>query len=125
MDKSNLPSEFLACLMLVALLFFIIFLVRIPIIIAKRRGLRGTDLGIIRLLSWLGILLGVTWIVALVFSCAWLPKDKSKKADAMPLLTDKKLSSVDALVKLGNLKEKGLITEEEFNREKAKLLGSL
>lgn len=102
-----------------------ILIVRIPIIIAKRRGISGSDLGIISLLSWLGLLLGITWIVALVFSMLWQPKSAAIGTGKMPLAGEGQLSSVEALEKLGNLKDKGIITEDEFNREKAKLLNSL
>jgi len=37
------------------------------------------------------------------------------------MINDKK-SVVDEIVKLGELKEKGLLTEEEFNEQKKKLL---
>lgn len=103
-----------------------VLIVRIPIVIAKKRGITGSDLTIIAILSWLGILIGVTWIVALVFSLIWIPKKNGGPAEIKPLLSQgTSLSNVEALEKLGNLKEKGLITEEEFNREKTKLLDTL
>ncbi len=100
-----------------ALLFFLIFLfvfiliVRIPIIIAKNRGVAGSDLTTIAVLSWLGILFGLTWIAALILALLYTPSTDPDK-----------VVGIDELSKAYDLKEKGVISQSEFNRYKKKFL---
>ncbi len=94
---------------------FIILIIRLPIIIAKNRGITGEELSTITILSWVSLLVGITWIVALVLSLVYKPKkwiDKDEKLD------------LDQLEKLYSLKKKGIISQEEFEQEKQKILGA-
>ncbi len=91
-----------------------VFVVRIPIIIATSRGVSGSNLSTIAVLSWCGILLGITWFVALVLSLIYEPanwvSDNNKKGD------------LESLEKLFELKEKGVITQAEYERERKKII---
>ena len=72
---------------------------------------------------------GITWIVALVLSLIWQPKnwvDKDatqNKNDIVP--SKEKLTCYEMLEKLSELKEKRIITEEEFKAEKDKIMASM
>ncbi len=100
----------------------IIFIIRIPIIVAKSRGVGGSELSTITLLSWCSLLIGVTWIVALVLALVWQPKqwiDKGSSSDVSSA------DVVDTLAKLGELRDKKIITRDEFDAEKKKVLSRL
>lgn len=65
----------------------------------------------------LNILLGWTligWVVAFI----WSFSNSSPKAEVI----EQKVSSADELTKLHDLKNKGIISEEEFNSQKKKIL---
>ena len=96
-------------------LFLFIFIIRIPIIIAKKRGLPESDVGVIVLLSWVSLLLGITWIAALIMSLVCQPAVHDMAEQST---TD----NLDELSKLIELKEKGLLSAEEFERAKKRLL---
>ena len=106
-------------------LCIILWLIYVPIMIAKRRGISGSELTTISILSWCGILfVGITWIIAIILALVWQPKnwigkDVSTKGNSASSTT---LTDLELLEKLGTLKEKGAITEEEFQKEKAKIL---
>ena len=106
-------------------LCIILWLIYVPIMIAKRRGISGSELTTISILSWCGILfVGITWIIAVILSLIWQPKnwiekDTSSKGTS---ISPSALADLELLEKLGTLKEKGAITEEEFQKEKAKIL---
>ena len=114
--------------LLLYLLFWaciLLWLIYVPIMIAKRRGISGSELTTISILSWCGILfVGITWIIAIILALVWQPKNwiekgnSSQKASAVA----QRLTDLEVLEKLGNLREKGAITEEEFQKEKAMLL---
>ncbi|MBO7332712.1 MAG: hypothetical protein J6U64_03495 [Alphaproteobacteria bacterium] len=99
----------------------IVLLALVPIIIAKSRGIMGSELKTIRILSWGGLLfVGITWFVALVMSLVFQPKkwiDKEEETD------EKEGIDLDSLEKLHDLKEKGILSEKEYIREKNKRLG--
>ena len=95
-------------------LFILIFFLRIPIIIAIRRGLKKSDINVIALLSWISLLIGITWIVALVMSLVCQPQHSIKKQSSP--------DDLDELSKLFELMEKGLLSQEEFERAKHRLL---
>jgi len=92
----------------VSLFLFAVLLIRIPVVIARYRGISGRELQTISTLSWVGILLGITWIVALFFSLMW----KTGKSD----------SDLEMLERLAKLKSNGLINDREFEIEKQKIL---
>ena len=95
--------------------FFIIIIpiiIYIPIKIAKIRGIKNSELKTITILSWFGLLFGITWVVALVLALIYQPK-KSQ------------IQSTEILLKLNELKEKGIITQKEFEEQKKNLLSSM
>lgn len=104
-----------------ALLFFLIFIfiviliVRIPIIIAKNRGVGGSDLTTITILSWLGILFGITWIAALILALLYTPSTNLSSTQDI---------GADELAKAYELKEKGVVSQSEFNHYKKKFLSN-
>lgn len=57
-----------------AILYLTIFCIRLPIIIGKKRNVSDENLKIISILSWVSILVGITWPIALVFSLIYKPK---------------------------------------------------
>ena len=67
-------ASFLLLTLAVLCIVFLIFVIQIPIFIARGRGISGSDLTSITVLSWCGIIFGVTWLVALVLSLVWQPK---------------------------------------------------
>ena len=69
-------EAFFIIMQVIGLIGFIIFLIIIwflPVLIAKKRQI--DDIGIVKILSFLGVFLGITWIVALCMACF---KDKNK-----------------------------------------------
>lgn len=96
----------------VSLLFFIILVIRIPVVIAKYRRIGGWELKTISTLSWLGILFGITWVIALAFSLIWEMNRKSVTSSA----------GIEILEKLSRLRDSGAITEEEYEIQKNRLL---
>ena len=105
---------------LIIICVVIYWIIQVPIMIAKNRGISEGELQTITILSWCGILIGITWFVALILSLVWTPKNWiEKKSQEEKLLPS---NSLESLEKLAALKEKGIITEEEFAREKAKIL---
>lgn len=97
---------FVAFVFIFALIMLGVALICIPIMIANARGITGNEKLIITILSWLGILFGVTWVVALVLSLVW---GSSK-------------DNLENLEKLSKLYKDKVITKEEFERQKAKYL---
>jgi hypothetical protein len=81
--------------------------------IARGRGISGGDLTTIVILSWLGILLGVTWFAALVLSFVWGSGQGAPRDSA----------DVDRLEKLHKLYKSNAITKQEYDAEKKKILG--
>lgn len=101
-------------------LAIIYFIIQVPIIIAKKRGMKEGELTTITVLSWCGIFIGITWIIALIFALVWQPTtwiDKEK-------IHFNDMTNLEILEKLGVLKDKGVITEQEFQREKEKIIKS-
>ena len=99
----------------------LLFIYFIPTIIAGFRKHRNA--GAIFVLN---ILLGWTflgWVAALVWSFTSNTVDKQIK-DNYSLVTEdqSKDSSYSSLQALHSLKDNGVITQEEFNREKSKIL---
>ena len=92
---------------------FVVLLIMMPIMIAKTRGIGGGNLTTIIILSWLGIIVGVTWIVALIFSLIW-PRDGDVSTHG--------ISEVDKLAKLHKLKKSGAITQKEYDAAKKRML---
>ena len=99
---------------IVLLILVSIFIIRIPIIVAKKRRLKESDVNVIALLSWASLLVGVTWIVALIMSLVYQPQkyDENKKSNQ---------NELDELSKLFEMKEKGILTQEQFEKAKERL----
>ncbi len=107
-------SVLLYLLLVVMILFFVVLVIRVPIMIAKVRGVSGDELITISILSWCGLLFGVTWIVAFVLALVYEPDKwigkQSKNLD------------LDRLEKLHSLMKKGAISKSEYDAERKKLL---
>jgi len=101
-----------------------LLIIQIPIVVARSRGIYGSDLTTITILSWLGIFFGLTWIVALVLSLVWGPSgtDRAVKNSAIDP-SGMGWHTLDRLEQLQRLKKEGAITQKEFNAEKKKILG--
>jgi len=100
--------EFLAILFLIVIIGFFLY---IPIMIAQIRGVSEADISVVAVLSWLGLLFGVTWFIAMVLALVYKPK-KSRH-----------FSDIEKLQTLYGLKKAGAISEKEFDAEKKKILG--
>ena len=113
-------GTFVALLLLLVVAFW---LLRIPVKIARHRGMSERDIHMISILCWVGVLLGVTWIAALVWAiigekeCAVLTQGIEANHP--------KEDIVNSIEKLCDLKNKGAITEEEFREKKEQLLKQL
>ena len=101
----------------------LVWFIRIPIIIAKSRGITGSELSTICILSWVGIIFILTWIIAIVLALIWKPKEGVVKDGSMEAMTSK--GNLEVLEKLSVLKDKGVITEDEFKKEKNKIMSNL
>lgn len=98
------------------LVYLFIFCIRLPITIAKDRNITGSKLRIISVLSWVSLLTGVTWIIALVLALVYETENLNSENEKMSL------NDLEKLEKLNDLKEKGILSVEEFEKEKASIL---
>ena len=57
-----------AIVFLIIYLIIAVLLALIPIKVAESRGVKGQSLTTIKVLSWLGLFIGITWFVALIMS---------------------------------------------------------
>lgn len=106
-------------LFLIIGLVMLVCLLQIPGAIAEYRGIKDPELTTISILGWFGVLLGVTWFIALVLSLIYQPKKWVDGADAVEKTRSE---DMDLLLKLKELQEKGIITQEEFEKHKEKIL---
>ena len=113
----NPGFDILIAIAIVLALIVAILIIRIPIVIAKNRGITGGDLTTIGLLSWLGIFFGVTWVVALILAFIWSSEIRVAVQDG------RAADDIDRLEKLHKLKKSGAISQKEFDTEKKKVLG--
>ncbi len=97
-----------------------LLMVVIPCIIAKNRELNGNRFVFVAALSVLAVFImanpglgGIIWLTALVLSLVFEPEGNAE--------TDR----LDALMKLAELKEKGFLTPEEFEKEKRRLMDEM
>lgn len=95
-------------ILLGVLLIFVYF---IPALVANnKQHPQASAITVLNLfLGW--TLLG--WVIALVWACS-----KQEKV----IIQNEKASLTDELVKLAELKDKGILTEEEFNAKKKQIL---
>jgi protein-S-isoprenylcysteine O-methyltransferase Ste14 len=100
-------------MLIVAVVLIAIFLIQIPMMVARNRNIDGGKYTSIAVLSWFGIICGITWLVALILSLVWAPG-----ADLYANQTD-----IEKLEKLHKLYKSGAINKQEFDAEKKKILG--
>lgn len=105
--------------------FILYFVISVPITIAKKRGVGGSELTTITILSWCGLLIGVTWFVALVLSLVYKPQNWVGETASSGKGQTTATADIDSLLKLNELKDKGIITQQEFEEQKKKLLASI
>ncbi len=111
---------------MILIIYFIItvliyyLLVQVPIKIAESRGISGGELNTIKTLSWCGIFIGITWIIAIILSLVWQPANWVEKKTPNEKIIPQ--NNLDVLERLSVLKEKGIISEQEFQKEKDKIL---
>lgn len=103
----------LALFLILAIMSIAAFFICIPIMIANVRGIIGTEKTTIVILSWLGILFGVTWVVALVLSLVW-------KGEAW-INSD----SLDKLEKISKLYKDKVISKTEYEKLKKKFISEI
>jgi len=107
-------SDFLAFLM--AVTAFILYFAP-TFVAAKRKHPNGTPIALLNIfLGWTF----VGWLVALIWSASAIKTE----VPTHPATESKPSNRYGDLERLAALKEKGNISEAEFNREKSKLLGS-
>ena len=90
--------------------------------IARGRGISGPELTTIIVLSWCGIIFGVTWLIALVLAIVWKPESWIKKCDGCGK-TIESHDTAEQLEKLHKLKQRGIISQKEFDAQKKKNSG--
>lgn len=120
----ELPIYFRVILSIILIVWFL----QVPIAIAINRDIEDPDLSTIKLLSWFGILGGITWIFALVLSLIYHPKnliDKTASVENNSTSNKTTTDNFDLLIKLNELREKGIITQEEFEKQKEKFLSDV
>lgn len=122
-EEENQDAAFFSIYFFIYGLYLLLwlFIATIPTTIAKNRGVENGELKTITILSWLGSFFFITWIIALVFACIYKPTRWINENAHNVNEND----AYQSLEKLGNLKEKGLISEDEFNREKNKLMNRI
>ena len=112
-------NDLLALMGIILAVAFLIFLIRIPIIIAKSRKITGSDLQTVAVLSWCSLLLGITWFIALILAFVYTPKRENETKSISKISLEQKINELE---KLADLKEKGIISDSEFEAEKQKLM---
>lgn len=109
-------ESFIGIALVVLCLVVFIFVVEIPYKIARSRKASADVLFWIRVLCWLGIFFGLTWIVALIWALI-AEKDATPSQEAS--------RSLDSLEKLKALYDAGAITQNEYEEKKRILLDRL
>jgi hypothetical protein len=119
----------MAILPLILLMLILVVAAVLTIKKARARGIGGSKLTIIKVLSCLGIFpffipLG---IAALLMTLIMEPGNKTffddiGNPDPVPVLPERNLSQAEKLEELHALKEKGILSQEEFEAQKKKLL---
>ena len=103
-------------LLIIILLLVVFFLIQVPMMVAKSRGITGSELSTITILSWCGLFFGITWLIAIVLALVYQPNKWINKSSEVGT------SDVDKLAKLHSLKKQGVISQKEFDKEKKKIL---
>ncbi|MBR5599440.1 MAG: SHOCT domain-containing protein [Alphaproteobacteria bacterium] len=116
-----MDTVLLSIILLLCFTLFI-FITTLPIRITKLRGVSDEELTTIAILSWCGVIFfAITWIIALILSLVYKPKNWVDKEDLQLLDSN----NLEILEKLSNLKDKGIISEDQFSKEKQKLLKNI
>jgi hypothetical protein len=122
-------ADYIGIFFYFAIISFIAYwVVQIPIMIAKNRGISGSELNTVVILSWTGIFIGITWLIAIILALVWQPEkwiDKAKAATDENEVDTHEISELDKLEKLNELKEKGILTQEEFDTQKKAILNKI
>ena len=105
-----------AIILILFVIALVVLWIQIPVMIAKNRGVTGSELSTISILSWLSLLLGITWFIALILALVYQPKNWVGKDEDM---SETDLNKLD---KLYELKRKGVISDTEYECEKANIL---
>ena len=109
---SAIPFMLFLCFLVLLGLAIIVLLIIWPIQVAKKRELEPNMITLITLLSVLGMLFfGLGWLAAVIMAYT-LPTKELKESQL----------NIDKLAKLGQLYKQGIITKEEFEKEKSKLI---
>lgn len=94
---------------------------------------RSQDMGGIAKALWVGFVIIIPWLGVLVYIIARGDRMQENAADAMARIEDARrdyirsvaqVSPADELAKLADLKEKGVLTEEEFAAQKSRILSA-
>lgn len=108
-------SQFFALIIICVIGFFVI---RIPVYIARSRNMNPKDIRTINLLCWCGLLFGITWLIALIWSIVgnnFLPEIKVKSEAP-------KEDRYAQLERIARLRDSGALSEEEFQEHKTQIL---
>ncbi len=94
---------------------------------------RSTDMSGIAKALWVGFVIIIPWLGVLVYIIARGDRMQENTAQAMARVEDARrdyirsvvsVSPADELAKLAELKEKGVLTEEEFAEQKSRILSA-
>lgn len=96
------------------IVFVIICLVQIPINIAKNRGITGSELTTITVLSWCGLFYGITWFIALGLALLWHSENWVSK--------DSESTDLNRLEKLSELHKNKVISDKEYKKLRKEIL---
>ena len=74
--NSNIIETVVIVLAVILVLFIIIKIFTLPISIAKNKNLDSKDITTIRILTWCGLLAGITWLIALCLALSYKEQNK-------------------------------------------------
>lgn len=104
----------LLILIFAIILIFVFLLVQIPINIAKNRGITGSELTTIAILSWCGLFYGITWFIALGLALLWHSDDWVSKDEAP--------TDLERLKQLSELHKNKVISDKEYKKLRKEIL---
>jgi len=77
-------TDTLILIFFLTLLIGVVLLFLLPVRIGRRRGISENHMQTIKLLVFLGIFFGITWIVALILACVYPPATQLERQNAYP-----------------------------------------
>lgn len=107
-------------LFIIFIVIFCFLIIPIPGNIAANRGISGSELQTIKILSWCGLFWGITWFIALGLALIWKPgkwisdKDTDKQSNTTP--------DFEKIEKLHSLYISKAITKQEYEKMKKEIL---